>query len=188
MHKRWIAIGVAMLALLTAACSGGEDATSETTPGSTMAHMPMEDASMNMGNASLPPATGISDAEVVTGPFQLLDTAPVGYDAAAGTAWLARHDEGTTVTIELIGLVPNSPHIAHVHAGSCAEAGGPHFQFDAGGGELPPNEIHLMFDSDSGGVGNMTAENARVAGSGARSLVVHPVNRMDAKVACADLG
>lgn len=184
MKKRWIATGVATLALVGAGCGGPDDgATQATPPSATTGAM----GDMRMGDASLVRADRIFDAEVVTGPFELLDSAPVGYDTASGTAWLARHDEGTTVTVELNGLIPNSPHIAHVHAGSCTEAGGPHFRFDPDGGDVPPNEIHLMFTSDADGDGVMTAENMQVAGGDARSLVVHPINRMDAKVACADL-
>ena len=188
MHKRWIAVGFATLTLALAACGGEGNETSETTPTTKpMENMVMEDGAMNMGDASLTPANTLPDAEVVTGAFDLLETAPIGYDGAAGTAWLARHEGGTTVTVELSGLVPNVRHIAHVHAGSCDQAGGPHFRFDPDGGELPPNEIHLMFESDANGMGLMTTANAQVAGDGARSLVVHPMHAMDTKVACADL-
>jgi hypothetical protein len=45
-----------------------------------------------------------------------------------------------------------------------------------------------MFDSDADGERLMTAGNDRVAGEEARSVVVNPVNAMDAEVACADLG
>ena len=182
MKKRRIAAGVAVLALVATACGGNEGATPETAPTATSM------ADMGMGDASPVRADRVTGAEVVTGTFQLLDTAPVGYDGASGSAWLARHDGGTTVTVKLAGLVPNSPHLAHVHAGTCGEGGGSHFRFDLDGGEMPPNEIHLMFTSDADGVGEMTAENGQVANDEARSLVVHPMNSMDAKVACADLG
>lgn len=181
MTTRWIAALLLAMGLVGAAC-GGTDAAAPTTSGSgDMSGMPM-------GDASLVRADLIAEALVEAGDFARLESAPVGYDAVDGTAWLARHDTGTTVTVELAGLVPNSPHIAHVHAGTCVEAGGAHYQFDPNGGPMPPNEIHLMFTSDADGVGLMTAENARVAGVDARSVVVHPVNAMDAKVACAELG
>ena len=62
---------------------------------------------MDMGRASLIRADMVDGAEVVSGRFELLETAPFGYDAASGRVWLARPDAGTTVTVELVGLPPN---------------------------------------------------------------------------------
>ncbi len=149
--------------------------------------MAMDD--VNLGDASLPRADTIPGATVEAGAFALLDSAPVRFDSLEGNAWLARHDRGTTVTtLELAGLVPNSGYIAHVHAGGCVDAGGAHFQFDPDGGSQPPNEIHLQFDSDATGHGLMTVENPIVAGSDARSVLVHSSNAENAKVACAEFG
>ncbi len=180
MNRTWIPVLMLGLALGAAAC-GGETASATTVASGEM-------GTMAMGRPTLTRADVVAGAEVASGEFQRLESAPVGYDAVAGRAWLARHDAGTTVTIDLTGLLPNSPHIAHVHAGACAAAGGPHFQFDVGGSTLPPNEIHLMLTSDRDGHGLVTVENARVATSAARSVVIHPANAMDAKVACAELG
>ncbi|MBT8217045.1 MAG: superoxide dismutase family protein [Acidimicrobiia bacterium] len=181
MKRRWIAALILGLAVGAAAC-GSEVAASTTG----MMSGGMD--TMAMGDATLTRADVVAGADLASGVFQRLESAPVGYDAVAGRAWLARHGAGTTVTIDLTGLLPNSPHIAHVHAGACAEAGGPHFQFDPGGSTMPPNQIHLMLTSDSDGHGFMTVASARVATRAARSVVVHPVNAMDAKVACAELG
>jgi hypothetical protein len=101
-----IAVGVAILAQV-AAC--GEE---EAPPPSTLAM-----ADMDMGSAFR--ADMVDGAERVSGRFELLETAPYGYDAASGRVWLARHDAGTTVTVELVGLPPSSSHIPHVHAGGC---------------------------------------------------------------------
>ncbi|MBT8196991.1 MAG: superoxide dismutase family protein [Acidimicrobiia bacterium] len=141
---------------------------------------------MNMGDPSATPANVVPNAELAVGAFEILETAPAGYGRLSGTAALARHSNGTTVTVELAGLLPATEFIAHVHGGDCGEAGGDHFKFDASGGDMPPNEIHLRFTSDSAGAAVMTVENSATAGTGARSLVIHPVALMDAKVACAE--
>lgn len=52
---------------------------------------------------------------------------------------------------------------------------------------MPPNEIHLAFTSTPEGTGFMTAENDRTAGPQARSVVVHPREFTDNRIACAPL-
>ena len=116
----------------------------------------------------------------------LLDTRPSGYDDMTGTAEMARHDGGTTVTIEVSGLQPGVEYISHVHAEPCSNNGGPHYQFEVGGSELPPNEIHLLFTADEDGNGFMTAENDLTVDERAVAIVVHPVDLIDNKIACAD--
>ncbi len=146
----------------------------------------MAGGAMNMGDPTATRADEVAGAELALGPFTLLDTRPQGFDDTTGTAWIARHDGGTTVTIELSGLLSDSEYISHVHNGPCAENGGDHYQFEVGGSELPPNEIHLAFTSDAEGVGFMTAENDQIAGPEAVALVVHPQELIDNKVACVD--
>ncbi len=144
------------------------------------------DGAMNMGDPTATRADAIDGAELEIGSFQLLDTRPQGYDDTTGTAWLARHDDGTTVTLELSGLLPDTDYISHLHDDACSNSGGAHYQFEVGGAEVPPNEIHLAFTSDADGVGFMTAENDRVTGPEAVALVVHPVELIDNKIACVD--
>lgn len=185
------------LALMAAACGDSADSldsSSTTTPDSS-AEPPLDEMSegmdpamgeMNMGDVTAVRADDVAGAEVVTADFVLLDSRPPGYEEAAGAAWLARHELGTTLTIELTGLVPEASYIAHLHEGGCAEAGGDHFKFDPNGSDVPPNEIHLAFGADSAGVGFMTAENHATAGDRARSVVVHPSDLLDNKLACAE--
>lgn len=52
---------------------------------------------------------------------------------------------------------------------------------------MPPNEIHLAFISTPEGTGFMTAENDRTVGPDARSVVVHPREFTDNRIACAPL-
>ena len=146
----------------------------------------MDMSAMEMGDASATRADAIDDAALASGDFVLLDTRPQGYDDAAGSAWIARHTNGTTVTIELSGLTPNTDFISHVHAEACSVNGGAHFQFEVGGTEMPPNEIHLAFTSDVDGNGVMTAENDQVAGMDAVAFVVHPADLIDNKIGCVD--
>ena len=51
---------------------------------------------------------------------------------------------------------------------------------------MPPNEIHLAFTAAADGTGFMTAENDQTVGPDARSVVVHPIELLDNKVACAE--
>ena len=194
------ALGVAA-ALLMAACSTATAQAPETTSTTTattdmasmdhasesghdMDSMDHDMDSMNMGDADATPAYEVTGAAVVSGPFSVLDS-KAGLDVG-GKAWLARSAAGTTVTIELTGLEPDTDHIAHVHADSCALDGGPHYQHDAEGMDHPPNEIHLAFRSDANGSGIMTAENPTTASDQAVSVVVHTAGDGAPKLACAD--
>ena len=175
----------ALLALGLAACGSDTDSSS-----ADMADMDMDTADMadmDMGDTDATPADDVAGASLARGEFVLMDTRPAGYDAVAGTAVIARHTAGTTVTTELTGLEPNVDYISHVHAQACADGNaGDHYQFEIGGATTPPNEIHLAFTSDNDGNGFMTAENAQIAGVEAVAFVVHPAEFMDNKVACVD--
>lgn len=191
-------------ALALAACGSDDSASSDSTPTSDApaddsamevemeleegsdAMSEMDTAAMNMGNADATPAGDVEGAAVASGEFALLDTRPAGYDDLAGTATIARHSAGTTVTTELTGLLPDTTYISHVHESPCSDNGGDHFQFVDGTVEVPPNEIHLMFTSDSAGAGFMTVENSAVATDDAVAFVVHPLEFIDNKVACVD--
>lgn len=171
------------MALVLTACGG--TAGGAHAPGT---HQGGHSAGMNMGDPDAVPAGQVPDAKLTSGTFQLLDTAPEGYQDVAGTATMARHAGGTTVTVELTGLKPEAELISHVHDGTCADGGGgAHYKFDPAGGDKPPNEIHLAFTSTADGTGFMTAENDRTAGPQARSVVVHPREFTDNRIACAPL-
>ena len=42
----------------------------------------------------------------------------------AGSGNIVKGTDSFTVTIKLTGFAPNSSHVSHVHAGSCAQPGG----------------------------------------------------------------
>lgn len=173
--------------VLGAGCGGDDSTAGSSDDDITSTSTAMESdgmGGMNMGDPMATPAEEVPGAELVTAPLVLLDTRPEGYDDTTGTVALARHEAGTTVTIRLEGLTPGVDYIAHVHEGSCADAGGPHFKFDPDGADVPPNEIHLAFSAAADGTGFMTAENDQTAGSTARSVVVHPVELLDNTLAC----
>ncbi|MEU9207737.1 superoxide dismutase family protein [Streptomyces sp. NPDC048415] len=147
----------------------------------------MSDTNMTYGDPSATPAYKMAGADVVKGAFKLLDTRPPGMDGAKGTAWLAQGAKGTTVTVSLTGLKPGHHYMAHLHAQHCSAAGGgEHFQFTKGGPAKPPNEVWLTFTSDKTGKGTTTVNNAKKTGKGALALVVHPMEAMDNRIACAD--
>ena len=187
-YRRSVAFALAAAALI-AACGSGDDAVSagDAVDQDAIADESMDGMAMNMGDAAATPADEAAGASLARGEYQLLESRPEGYDALTGTAVIARHAAGTTVTTELSGLLPDAEYISHLHAQPCAiENGGPHYQFEVGGDEVPPNEIHLAFTSDADGNGFMTAENDQVAGTEAVAFVVHPVELIDNKIACVD--
>lgn len=140
-----------------------------------------------MGDPSATPASKIPDADVVKGPFKLLDTRPPGMDDVNGTAWQAQGPKGTTVTVSLTGLKPGDTYMAHLHAQHCsADNGGEHFQFKKGGPAKPPNEIHLMFKAGKDGTAMTTVNNKKQTGKDAVALVVHPHKSQDNRIACVD--
>lgn len=198
MHTMKSAIGGAAVALIVTACgtAGAEPPdTSTTVPEpaiTTMADAMDQDSmdhgamDMNMGTADATLAYEVAGAAVVSGPFEALADAVA--DEITGTAWLARHTGGTTVSIALEGLTPDAQYVSHVHADVCSNDGGPHYRHDVTGMEHPPNEIHLAFTADGDGGGMMTAENATVAGDLAVSVVVHEAGDGAPKLVCADLG
>jgi len=119
---------------------------------------------------------GEGEGSAVIGRFATLADAPAGYSKLAGEAELRRANGGTTVSVDLTGLQPRTPYIAHLHSGGCegADPGGPHFQFEKGGSEEPPNEIHLRFTSDASGAGTAEASSKREVHVGeAGSVVLH---------------
>jgi Cu/Zn superoxide dismutase len=183
--------GLLAAAALAGGCGGkatGTDAGSPagSSPSASASGMAMP-SGMAMGDPSTTPADKIEGADLKKGDFKLLDTRPPGSDTAAGTAWLAQNDKGTTVTITMTGLKPGEKYMAHLHAQACAkDNGGPHFKFDPAGPAMPPNEVHLGFTADGAGKAMVTVHNDRKVGDGARAVVVHPMEAMDNRLACAD--
>ena len=126
-----------------------------------------------VGDVNATPADAVEGADLMETPFVLMVTASADYSTATGTAHMAVHDHGTTVTLRLSDLLPNTDYMSHVHEESCATGGGARYRFDPEGGELPPNEIHIAFTSGDDGSGFMTAENANQVDEIARSVIVH---------------
>lgn len=143
--------------VLAGCASGGKETTSGASPGS----------------AASP--TAAAAGATVSGSLELLDGHPAGYDELSGSATLNIGDEGTEGTIFLTGLNPETSYVAHVHQQACdMEKGGPHFKFDAAGSDMPPNEIHWNFTSDSEGSVEATTSNERAVPKPTdRSIVVH---------------
>ncbi len=171
-------VAVAMVVAL-AGCAGDGETPAESGTGE----------STEMSGMDEPDATPADevDGEVRRGAFTVLDTAPPGSDGVTGRAWLTQSDDRTTVTIRLDGLEPDTEYVAHLHARPCAaDNGGPHFQFEEGGAEVPPNEVHLGFASSADGAGEATVTNDQRVENGAPAVVVHPADAMDNRLACAD--
>ncbi|HWT89777.1 MAG TPA: hypothetical protein VN179_01555 [Solirubrobacterales bacterium] len=148
-RKLTVALFVLVAAVALVACGGGDDSTT---------------------------GTAGEESQAVRGKFAAVADAPAAASKVTGEAELERTNGGTTVSISVSGLEPKTPYIAHLHTGGCgqAEPGGPHFQFQKGGSEEPPNEIHLRFTSDAAGEGEATASSKREVPPGeAGSVVLH---------------
>lgn len=148
-RKLVVALLVLVAAGALAACGSSDSGTTETS-----------------GEESVP----------VSGQFAPVTDAPSGYSRVDGEAELTRSNGGTTVSLSVTGLEPETEYIAHLHVGGCdqADPGGPHFQFEKGGSEEPPNEIHLEFTSNTSGEGEAEAASKREVPVGeAGSVVIH---------------
>jgi Cu-Zn family superoxide dismutase len=121
-------------------------------------------------------ASAGEESQPITGEFASAADIPAADSIVGGEAELERSDGGTTVSIALNGLEPKTAYIAHLHTGGCdqPDPGGPHFQFEKGGSEEPPNEIHLHFTSNAAGEGEAEATSKREVPVGeAGSVVLH---------------
>lgn len=148
--KLMVAVLVLLVAAAISACGSGDDSTTG--------------------------AAGGEESQPVSGKFAPVSGAPEAYSIVGGEAELERSGGGTTVSIALNGLEPNTAYLAHLHIGGCerSDPGGPHFQFEKGGSEEPPNEIHLRFTSNAAGEGEAEATSKREVPVGeAGSVVVH---------------
>jgi hypothetical protein len=116
-------------------------------------------------------------SEIVSGDFTPVAGAPAAYSEVSGEAEIERPESGgATVSLGVTGLEPKTAYVAHLHSGGCdqADPGGPHFQFEKGGSEEPPNEIHLEFKSNAAGEGEAEASSKREVPVGeAGSVVIH---------------
>jgi len=117
------------------------------------------------------------EGEIVSGEFTALPDAPPADSRVTGEAEIERLSSGgTKVFLDVSGLEPETQYIAHLHTGGCdqADPGGPHFQFEKGGSEEPPNELHLKFTSDAAGKGKATTSSkSEVPPGEAGSVVLH---------------
>lgn len=180
------ALTSAALVLALAAC-GGEDDSAGTAGMDDMDHSGMDHSGHMMNEPDATRADEIQGADLRMGEYAVLDTAPPGVDDVDGMVWVAQDDSGTTVTTELSGLEPGTDYMLHLHDQACSvDSGGEHFRFDPDGAEVPPNEIHLAFTADEDGTGEATVTNDRRVEDGARSIVIHPADAMDNRLACAD--
>lgn len=176
-----LALVASAFAILASAC--GSSPVSMSAETTTTVHQHSETGHDDDARAT--PATDVVDAQLIQGTFSVLP----GVDGqATGTAWIARHANGTTVTVELSQLTPLTEFISHVHVAPCSASGGAHYQFETGGDHHPPNEIHLAFSSDVHGNAMTTVTNDVVAGDDAISIVIHEASDAAPKALCADLG
>jgi hypothetical protein len=133
------------------------------------------------------PAAGGSPAPSGEQRAQLLPLPNTPDPNVSGQLTVRNAADGSTLELSASGLQPGGAYMAHVHTGTCAEQGGPHFQFDPAGGNMPPNEVHLELKATADGSGAGTTRTDRPLPAEARSVVLHRTLG-EVKAACAELG
>jgi Cu/Zn superoxide dismutase len=106
---------------------------------------------------------------------------PVGgwaqiHPEGTGTVEVAADEDGTTVTLAVSGLDPETEYPAHVHDGACDAdpPGGRHWRADPDSdGQGRPDHLHTYVLTDAEGAGEMSMESDLVADERAVSVVVH---------------
>lgn len=165
----------------TTTASGGSTGTGGATSGSTSTSSAGEGGGAGEGTSSETPAN-----LVLMGTFAPLpDYADQDF---SGRAVLTRIDGETSVSVQLVGLIPDTTYPAHVHQMPCAQLGGGHYKIDpAVEATEEVNELWVGFttDADGNGTGSITVPHA-VRGD-ALALVVHDPAAENAKMLCADL-
>ncbi len=128
--------------------------------------------------------------EKVTGSIAPVEGAPAADEKVGGEATLERVGGATIVSLRATGLAPRAEYVAHLHTGGCdqADPGGPHFKFNANGGDEPPNEIHLEFESGADGSGKARVSSDREVPAGeAGSIVIHEAESEHAASSAAEV-
>lgn len=191
MRSTTLRLGVAALLALSLTACGSDDDGHEGDDHTGADHSASSDGEDHSGHVmnekDATPANELTSVDLREGAFALLDTAPPGSDGVAGNVWVAENSAGTTVTVKLTGLAPDTDYMLHLHDAKCeVDNGGAHFAFDPDGSDQPPNEVHLAFTSDDKGAGGATVTNPQKVGDAAKSIVVHPYELMDNRLACAN--
>lgn len=180
---RGVMIVAAVLAVAAVGCGEGAGSGSESTPAVDATSMPTADA----------PTADAETSATLTGKFTPLDD---NSDRdITGEATLTRSVDGTTLSVRISGLEPNTTHPAHLHEGSCADRG-PHYQHDPEGVEEPPNELWPSSDPADPTAGLQAEADGDATGEGTAdwevrdepvSVFVHSAGGEHVKIACADL-
>lgn len=150
--RKYPAAAAAVLLALAAACGGD---TEEATEGA--------------------PAVAAA-AETRHAVLELVDGWAAVHPEGTGTVEVAADEDGTTVTLAVSGLDPETEYPAHVHDGACdAEPpGGRHWRADPDAdGQGSPDHLHTYVVTDAEGAGEMSMESDLVADERAVSVVVH---------------
>ena len=189
--RRLTVAAVAAISLSSlAACGGGNDPET-TSPTAEETNAMGGETGMTMNDPDAIAADELPGAALRTGEFAVLDTAPPGSEGVSGTAYVAEDAPGapgTTWTVRMAGLAPDTEYVGHLHVDACSDGNaGDHFKFDPSGSDMPPNEVHIGFTSDSAGNAEATVTNEQAVGEGVKAAVIHPAATMDNKLACADL-
>lgn len=142
------------------------------------------------------PATAADDQVRAAGPMTALGA---GYDDAEARVHAVTTGSGrTVVTLHVSGLPGERVYGAHVHVGSCAQAGLGHYMHAGEAGATPDNEVWLDVAVNAAGHGSAqsvvdwTFRQDPAEGSVARSVVVHaqptaPNGTAGQKLACLDV-
>lgn len=153
------------------------DHTVRTTPTSVVVHDPVGGAKLacatltSGGGAFMPTEVGLTRNRIVRG-SGTIDRAVNG---------------GTTFSVNVTGLAPNTSYMSHVHNRPCAMGGGLHYKVDESvTTAVALNEIWLTLNSDATGAAMASVTAPHIARPDAVAIVIHDPSDA-AKLACVDL-
>lgn len=109
------------------------------------------------------------------------------YEDLNAYAQLTVTESSSIVEVHAWGLQPDTQYATHVHSGTCAEGGGPHYLQDATGEDVAENGLWPVITTDAEGYGFGTASQEFAVTEDARSVVIHEPDESGTRIACGDL-
>lgn len=85
------------------------------------------------------------------------------------------------------GLEADTEYSAHVHSGTCAEGGGPHYLQDPAGEDIAENGLWPAITTNAEGMGYGMSMQEFAVTEDARSVVIHQPDEDGTRIACGDL-
>lgn len=152
---------------------------------SVVVHDPNSNSRLACATLSFDPVD-VAEYDGTFAPFAAADEID---EEISGTAHMEVRASGTTVEVEVEGLLPDETYMSHVHEYPCEVAdAGAHYQREPGGPVDADNELWPTVTPDAMGTASDSFEVEHVARGDAQSIVIHRMTPEGSpRVACAPL-